>query len=137
MGVLHVGTSRPVQARTGVTAADSAFPSGVAQAGSIAVPGTRGATVHVLVNASASGGAPTVLVTLFGYSKELNRWYVLLQLNGGAVIAPGTKTGQADGNNTHYAESIEHVGVWDRLYPLLTTVAGTSQSIAVDFLFEE
>ena len=134
----RAGTGRRISARSGISASATAYPSGTAQVGAIAVPtAAKGSITHVLINATATGGAPPVIGSLFGYSAELDRWYVLDQLNGGATITPSTKTGAADGNNTHYAETFSHISMWDKLFVILTTIAGTDQSVAVDYIFEE
>ena len=131
------GRKSRINARTAVAASDAVYPSGVAQAGSIAVPFTEpGSIIHVLVHGTATGAGLAAVVTLFGYVTELNRWYVLAQLNSGGGITTTTATPVADGNDLHYSETFLHIGAFDRLYPQITSIAGAGAAITIDFVFE-
>ena len=136
MGMERSGVMRRIVARTGVTTDDTDYPSGATQAGSIPVPArARGAVTHVLVDLTATGGTPTVRVDIFGYNTESAIWYWLGALNDRANIDAGLSPVD-NSSNLRYAEALDHVSAFDRLFPLLTTIAGTSASVDISFCFE-
>lgn len=132
----YAGSIEFVLSREAVTASDVADPSGTAQAGSVPVT-RRSQNTHVAVFGSATTGSPTVLVTIWGYSKQLNRWFVLGQLNGGGALTPSTKNPNVATGQTRYAEVLTSLTGWDRLYAQLTSIAGSGQAVTVHFGFEE
>lgn len=136
MGLDQSGTKSRTRARTGVAASDVATPVGVAQAGSIASLALPGSLVHVQVSMTGGAGQSAV-VTLFGYMADTDRWFAIAQLNGGGAIIATTGTPIAPaGSDVFYAETFSHIGAYDRLYPMITSVAGAGPVIDVDFVFE-
>ncbi len=132
-----------VVARTAVVANDATFPSGAGQAGAVlltggAVPASSpGTRVGVLLDVTVGGAGGIVRITIFGYRADANQWYTVARLNNGADITPTTQTPVAEGNNIHYAEVLTSLASqYDRLYAMITSIAGAAASVSVAFLID-
>jgi len=123
--------------RSSQTSADSTYPSGSAQSGSIEVPqGARGAITHVTLDVTASSTASAV-AHLYGYLTETDSWYHLGGVRNGATLTPTSPSPIAEStNNIHVAESWDHVSVYDRLFLAVTTLSGTGASATTRYFFE-
>ena len=136
MGLEVSGRLILVTGRSAVTTNDSTYPSGVAQAQSVAVPArAKGARTHVIFSLSATGGTPSVVCSLFGYLAATDQWYLLDNLNNGTAIDQGLSP-LDDSSNIHYAEALDHAAAYDRLWMSVTSIAGTGASVTQRFCFE-
>lgn len=133
MGLSISGQAKVIQARSSVNASDTAYPSGSSQSGSIAVPqNAKGARTHILIDIT-SGGSPSVIAHLFGYVSDTSTWYWLDTINNGVAIDQSLSNVD-DGNNLHFAEVLDHVSTYDRLYVALTSLTGVA---TITFIFEQ
>lgn len=142
-------------ARQDVTSNDVVYPSGAAQAGSVAVPEERRSSiVHVHVRAAELKDGSVfgqAAINIFGYQPDLNRWFAIAPINDGQPVFFNLFTGASkspeiaenvpptSGNVEYtlvdYIESIGHVAAFSRLYPMITGISSSSPRIAVAFLF--
>lgn len=138
MGLDRSGALIRHAARTNVTGDDTAYPSGLAPTGMIEVPAiARGSITHVQVRAIGGKNGVQCRITLFGaQTEDETQWYVLAQLNDGAVLTRTTKTPVADGNNINYLETFSHISAMAKLYPLIDATASLDTGVSVSFLFE-
>ena len=139
MGLDRSGKPNVTTLRSGVAADDTGTPTDTTY-GIAVPPGSRGSITHVLAELSASNTSGAMIVTLFGYNATRATWYVLAQLNGGSTITRTSKTPVAAGSGSNsriaYAESFLHISMYDRLYALVTSIAGAGASVSVYAIFE-
>lgn len=123
--------------RDAVTVADSAHPQDTAPTDAVTPPrSAKGARTHVWVAVDGSGANAAVLVTLYGYNAAAAQWYSLGQLNSGSTITPTTDSALTPNNNDiFYAESVEGVSAYDRLWAAVTSFTQVT-SVTVSFGFE-
>jgi hypothetical protein len=83
-------------------------------------------SVGVLVYSTAGSATMTVTIDIWGYDSIAGAWFNLGRLNAGSAIA---ETGT---DVIRYAEVMDDLFDWDRLYAEVVAIGGTSTAITVD-----
>lgn len=137
MGMIRAGAQSRGSARTSVTAADTAYPSGSTQSGAIPVPANaKGEVTHLILDVTADS-SPTAIADIYGYLNDEAQWYHLAQVKGGITMSPtNPSTTVGDSNKIHVAESFTHISFFDQLFVLFSTLTGTAVSASARFYFE-
>lgn len=143
MGLPIVGKLHLIIGRSVITSADSTYPSGASQSGSVAVPArAKGARTHVLIDATGSGSTVAFVGSVWGYLTETNTWYslgnVIDDFNNSTTVSL-TTTLIDDGNNIHYAVALDHASAFDRLwvgFSSLTAVTSLTQRFGFEGLHD-
>lgn len=77
------------------------------------------------VKSTAGSGTMTATVAIWGYQADLQRWWRFKALNAGAAIA------ETSSDKIDYAELIEGLRHFDRVYGELVAVGGTTPSYEI------
>lgn len=131
LGTGSAGRRRLLRLLEGATATNSP-PSGASAGIALStVDGSLGAAYEadsatVEVVSTAGSGTMTVTVDLWGYCSVEAVWFNLGRLNAGSAIA---ETGT---DVIRYAEIMDHLFDWDRLYAEVAAIGGTSTAINVN-----
>lgn len=139
MGLPISGKLSLVTGRNAITSADSTYPSGENQSGSVEVPDkAKGSRTHILIDATGNTSSAAFVGSIWGYIKETDRWYfldnILDDFNNSTTVSL-TTTPLDDGNNIHYAVALDHASAYDKLWVAFTTLTAIT-SITQRYAFE-
>lgn len=121
-------------------ATSSAAPS--AATDGVQVPsGVKQGVVHL--ESTAGSGTMTALVRMWGYLNKLGtgEWVPLgtgtgeTTANTQGVLNEGNAIEEISANKLQYAEVIDHLDVFDRLYAEIITLGGTATAVDLDVVW--